>query len=182
MSEPVFLRHTRGLGLGEIASLTGADRPPASARMIFNIAPLDRAGPDDITFFEHNRFAGAAAVTHAGACLTSAALAPGLPRHVVALVVKDPYRAFVAVARALYPHAQRPSSLYPADDLAGAQVHPTARLENGVAVEPGVVIGATAEIGSGTVIGANAVIGPEVRIGRDCSIGAGTTISNALIG
>ena len=61
-------------------------------------------------------------------------------------------------------------------------MHPTARLENGVTVEPGAVIGATAEIGSGTVIGANAVIGPEVRIGRDCSIGAGTTISNALIG
>ena len=87
--------------------------------------------------------------------------------------MKEPYRAFVAVARALFPHALRPSSLYPAGEFAGAHVHPTARLENGVTVEPGAVIGPRAEIGAGTVIGANAVIGPEVRIGRDCSIGAG---------
>jgi UDP-3-O-[3-hydroxymyristoyl] glucosamine N-acyltransferase len=182
MSEPIFLRRTRGLSLGEIASLTGADRPSASTRMIFDIAPLDRAGPRDVSFFEHNRFADVAAATQAAACLTTAALAPGLPRHVLALVVKDPYRAFVAVSRALFPHAQRPSSLYPANEVAGAHVHPTARLENGVTVEPGVVIGARAEVGAGSVIGANAVIEPEVRIGRDCSIGAGVTISNALIG
>jgi UDP-3-O-[3-hydroxymyristoyl] glucosamine N-acyltransferase len=82
----------------------------------------------------------------------------------------------------LYPHAQRLSSPSPADELAGAQVHPTARLENGATLEPGAVVGARAEIGTGSVIGANAVIEPEVRIGRDCSIGAGVTISNALLG
>jgi UDP-3-O-[3-hydroxymyristoyl] glucosamine N-acyltransferase len=182
MSEPIFLRRSRGLSLGEIANLVGADCPTASARMIFNVAPLDRAGPGDISFFGHNRFADVAAATHAAACLTTTALASRLPEHLPALVVKDPYRAFVAVSRALFPHAQRPSSLYPAGEVAGAHVHPSARLENGVTVEPGAVIGAGAEIGGGSVIGANAVIEPEVRIGRDCSIGAGVTISNALIG
>ncbi len=182
MNEPLFLKHTRGLSLGEVASLTGADPPAAPARMVFDVAPLDRAGLGDISFFEHKRFAEAAARSHAMACLTTAALAAGLPRHVLALVVKDPYRAFVLVARALFPHAQRPSSLYPVDELAGAHVHPTARLESGVTVEPGVVIGARAEIGAASVIGANAVIEPEVRIGRECSIGAGVTISNTLIG
>ena len=34
--------------------------------------------------------------------------------------------------------------------MAGAHVHPTARLENGVTVEPGAVIGPRAEIGGGT--------------------------------
>ena len=105
-----------------------------------------------------------------------------MPARVVALVTEEPYRAFVTVARELFPHALRPSSLYPADDKAVAHVHPTARLESGVTLEPGAVIGPSAEIGGGTVIGANAVIGAEVRIGRDCAIGAGATISNALIG
>ena len=183
MSEPVFQRHTRGLTLAEIAALTGADLPAAAAaRSISNIAPLDRAAPCDLSFLDNARFADAAALTHAGACLTTAALAPGLPARVVALVVPEPFRAFVVVARELFPHALRPSSLYQADDTAGAHVHPTARLENGVTLEPGAVIGPGAEIGAGTVIGANSVIGPEVRIGRDCAIGAGTAISNALIG
>jgi UDP-3-O-[3-hydroxymyristoyl] glucosamine N-acyltransferase len=184
MSEPVFLRHARGLKLDEIATLTGATPPaaPAHARRIVNVAPLDRAAPSDLSFFDNNRYAAAAGSTHAGACLTTAALAKKLPADVAVLVVREPYRAFVSVARELFPHALRPSSLYPAGEVAGAHVHPTARLESGVTVEPGAVIGPLAEIGAGAVIAANAVIGPEVRIGRDCSIGAGATISNALIG
>jgi len=183
MSEPVFQRHARGLTVAEIAALTGAALPAgALVRAISNIAPLERAGPADLCVFDNARHADAAAHCYAGACLTSAALAPDLPPRVVALVVVEPYRAFVTVARELFPHARRPFSLYPADDKATAHVHPTARLESGVTLEPGVVIGPNAEIGTGTVIGANAVIGGEVCLGRDCAIGAGATISNALIG
>jgi UDP-3-O-[3-hydroxymyristoyl] glucosamine N-acyltransferase len=184
MSEPVFLRYARGLTLDEIAALTGAASPAlaARARRITNVAALDRAGPRDLSFFDNKSYAAAAAASHAGACLTTAALAKGLPTRVAALVVREPYRAFVAVARELFPHALRPSSLYEAGEVAGAHVHPNARLEDGVTVEPGAVIGPHAEIGSGSIISATAVIGPEVRIGRDCSIGSGTTVSNALVG
>jgi UDP-3-O-[3-hydroxymyristoyl] glucosamine N-acyltransferase len=61
-------------------------------------------------------------------------------------------------------------------------VHPDARLEAGVDVDPGAVIGAGAEIGSVTIISANAVVGPDVRIGRDCAIGPGATVVHALLG
>lgn len=61
-------------------------------------------------------------------------------------------------------------------------MHPSARLESGVTIDPGVVIGPRAEIGTGTVINAGAVIGPKVRIGRDCAIGANASITNSLIG
>ncbi len=61
-------------------------------------------------------------------------------------------------------------------------MHPTARLEAGVTIDPLAVIGPRAEIGAGTLIGAGAVIGPDVRIGRDCAIGADASILCALIG
>jgi len=184
MSEPVFLRYTRGLTLEEVAGLTGAELPPAAARTLrlVNVAALDRAGPSDLAFFDKKNLAAAATATHAGACLTTAVLAKELPPRVAPLIVREPYRAFVTAARALFPHALRPSSPYEAQDRAGAHVHATARLEDGVTVEPAAVIGPRAEIGSGTVIAATAVIGSEVRIGRDCSIGAGAFISNALLG
>lgn len=184
MNEPVFLRHARGLTLDEVATLAGAEQPAAAlrARRIVNVAALDRAGPADLSFYDNKRFAAAAAASHAGACLTTPALAKELPARVAALTLREPYRAFVEVARALFPHALRPSSLYEAGEVAGAHVHPSARLEHGVTVDPGAVIGPRAEIGSGSVIAANAVIGPEVRIGRDCAIGAGCVVSNALIG
>jgi UDP-3-O-[3-hydroxymyristoyl] glucosamine N-acyltransferase len=181
MNEPVFLRHSDGLTLAEIAALTGA-AVPKTARRLTGIAALDRASPSDLTFFEQRSFAAAARATYAGACLTTAALAPELPERVIALIVQEPYPAFVKAARAMYPQALRPSSWVPAGSFEGAHVDPAARIEADVTIEPGAVIGPGAEIGGGTVIGANAVIDADVRIGRDCAIGPGCTVSNALIG
>ena len=51
MTEPVFLKHTSGLTLDEIAKLCGAELVAAPhARRIVDIAPLDRAGPSDLTW------------------------------------------------------------------------------------------------------------------------------------
>jgi UDP-3-O-[3-hydroxymyristoyl] glucosamine N-acyltransferase len=184
MSESTFLRKSAGLTLKEIAALT--DATPVSAvrhsRRIVNIAPLDRASPCDLTFFDSRNFSSAAAATHAGACLTTAALAKELPARVAVLTVREPYRAFVTAARALFPHALRPSSLSNIGDFSQAHVDKSARTENNVIIEPGAVVGPRVQIGGGSVIGANTAIGADVRIGRDCSIGAGTTVTNALIG
>ena len=92
MSEPVFQRRTRGLTLAEIAALTGAAPPPAPllTRRITDVAPLDRASPSAITFFDNKTYAASAAASHAGACLTSEALAKHLPARMAALVVRDP--------------------------------------------------------------------------------------------
>jgi UDP-3-O-[3-hydroxymyristoyl] glucosamine N-acyltransferase len=184
MSEPVFLRESDGLTLDQIVALTGAKAPDGAigSRRVVNVAALDRAAPFDISFFDNKNFAKDAAASHAGLCLTRPELVALLPSRVTALTVREPFRAFVQVSRALFPQALRPVSLAPEGATAGAHIHETARLEAGVTVEPGAVIGGGTEIGSGTVIGANAVVGTGVRIGRDCSIGATTVISNALIG
>jgi UDP-3-O-[3-hydroxymyristoyl] glucosamine N-acyltransferase len=184
MSEPIFVKRGRGLTLAEVAGLVGAAAPaaPFCGRRIVDVAPLDAAGPSDLTFLDKATFAQAAATTRAGACLVTAALTSKLPEATAPLVVARPFDSFVAVARALFPQALQPSSLYEAVGVESAHVHPRARLESGVAVDPGAVIGPGAEIGSGTVIGPNAVIGAEVRIGRECAVGAGAVISHALIG
>lgn len=185
MTGPMFFKHGNGMTVAEIAALTGAVARAGAPldRRIANVAPPDRAGPADLIFFEKIKFASDLATTQAGACLTSERLSPQVPAHIAVLCCKEPYRAFVAVTRKLFPDSLRPSSLFEATGAAkGAHVHPDARLENGVTVDPGAVIGPRAEIGSGTVIAAGAIIGPDVRIGRDCSIGAGAALSNALVG
>jgi UDP-3-O-[3-hydroxymyristoyl] glucosamine N-acyltransferase len=190
MSAPFFFKRSGGLSLREVATLVGGE-PREGAdldRRISGIAPLDRAGPNDISFLDNPKYVQQAATTVAGACLTTQRFIDALPGRVSVLTVREPYRAFVEVARALFPDSLRPSSLFEASGAAagahhpGAHVHPSARLENGVTVDPGAVIGAGAEIGSGTVIGAGAAIGVKVRIGRDCAIGPNATIMHALIG
>jgi UDP-3-O-[3-hydroxymyristoyl] glucosamine N-acyltransferase len=185
MTEPKFFKARQGLTIEEIVALTGATLK-AGARadaLIRNVAPLDRAGPSDISFLDKGLFADAAAKTRAGACLVSARLLARVPEHLVTLQVRDPFRAYVTVSRALFPDALRPSSLFEAQGVSpGVSIHPTARLEEGVTVDPGAVIGPRAEIGAGSVIGPNAVIGPEVRIGRNCNIGPQCSLTHALLG
>jgi UDP-3-O-[3-hydroxymyristoyl] glucosamine N-acyltransferase len=189
MTAPVFFSPGPGLTLREIIALTGAElrdnegSAGALNRRITGIGALDRAGPKDLTFFDNADYADDLTLSAAGACMTSARFEQRIPPHLLALRVREPYRAFVQIARALFPEALRPSSLFDASGVTpGAFVHPTARLESGATIDPGAVVGAGAEIGTGTVISACAVIGPRVRIGRQCSIGANVTLTHAIIG
>jgi UDP-3-O-[3-hydroxymyristoyl] glucosamine N-acyltransferase len=171
--------------LREIAKLTGAQiRSGAQLDLLItNVAPLDRAGPCDLCFLDSAKYVDALMATSAGACLMTNRFAAQAPTGLNVLTAKEPFHAFVEVARNLFPEALRPGSLFELQGVAsGAIVHPLAQLENGVIVDPGAVIGPRAAIGAGTVIGATAVIGPDVQIGRHCSIGPGASVTHALVG
>jgi len=173
------------LTLAEIASLTGAvpRDGTALAHSIANVAPIDCAGPDDLTFIDNPKFAAALAATRAGAVLTTERFEALVPAGVNLLRTREPYRAFVLVAREFYRDRLRPTSPYEADGvMPGAHVHPSAKLGAGVTVDPGAVIGPRVEIGAGTSIGANTVIGADVRVGRDCAIGPGCTVIHSQLG
>jgi len=185
MSERIIFDPGTGMSAADIAVLTGA-KPRAGSdmdRKVTGVAALDIAGPNDLVFLEKARFGVDLATTAARVCLTTSELADLVPEPVTVLCIAQPYRAFVAVARAMFPGSLRPSSLFEADGHAdGAFVHPTARMEDGVTIDPGAVVGPGAQIGTGTVIGPGAVIGPNVRIGRACVIGPSATITHALLG
>ena len=185
MSQPTFFKTSPTVTLAELATLTGAYLvdPSRASTVIRGAAALDRAGPTQLAFCEHRKYLPSLQATHAGACLVNEKLAPSVPPHVVVLLVKEPYRAFVSALREFHKESLRPLSSYESPGIApSAAIHPTADLEDGVIVDPLAVIGPNVEIGSGTVIGANATIGANVRIGRDCRIGPGASVQFALIG
>ena len=182
---PALRRSDRKLTVAEIAGLTGAKlgQGAAAERRIGNIASLDLAGAADICFLDDPKFIDELAQTHAGACLILPKFTSAAPPRLALLLTEEPYRAFVTAARALFPDELRPSSLFGARGRAdGARVHPSARIEAGVTIDPLAVIGPRAEIGAGTLIAAGAAVGPDVCIGRHCAIGAGATVIDALIG
>jgi UDP-3-O-[3-hydroxymyristoyl] glucosamine N-acyltransferase len=181
---PAMLRAGRALAIAEIAELTGATVPSGApaGRRVCNIAALDAAGPEDISFLADANCLGELAATHAGACLLPARLAASVPAGVVALAVAEPYRAFVTVARALFPDALRSVSIFDGPGQAAAQIHSSARIEAGVTIDPLATVGPRAEIGAGSVIATGAVIGPDVCLGRQCAVGSGASILNTLIG
>ncbi len=185
MTEPIFFPANRILTIRIVAELAGCLVPENldPQTTIADVAPLETAGPDDLAYMDNPAYVEHLEKTRAGFCLVSRRYVGRVPATTYALVTNQPYHAFARAMTLLYPSAIRPSSNFEATGVSpGSFVHPTARLEQHVLVDPGAVIGPYAEIGSGSVIGSHAVIGAHVRIGRDCSIGPNTTILNAFIG
>ncbi|CCE05340.1 UDP-3-O-(3-hydroxymyristoyl)-glucosamine N-acyltransferase [Bradyrhizobium sp. STM 3843] len=185
MAEPSFFQQPAPMTLAAIAAATKATLVDSSRaeQVVRGLASLDEAGPKHLAFFDNLKYVDQLAATKAGACLVSPRFEARVPAHVAVLRIAQPFRAFVQLARELHQDALRPQSWFGCDGIAPqAIIDPTARLEDGVIVEPLAVIGAHVEIGTGTVVGAGAVIGPHVKIGRDCNVGARTVIQCALIG
>lgn len=185
MAQPTFFATPPASTLAEIAALAGLqlDDPATAGRVIRAVASLDEAGPMHLSFFDNLKYADQLAATKAGACIVSPRFVARVPTHVAVMRAAKPFHAFVTVARELNRDALRPQSWFGVEAIApSAIIDPTARLEDGVVVDPLSVIGQGVEIGTGTVIGAGVVIGPNVRIGRDCNVGARTAIQCALIG
>ncbi len=185
MTVTAFFAGSAPLSVAEIIAMTDAQPRDGTdtARVLTDIAPVELASADDLSFVADAKFASALASTKAGAVFTTERYAANAPAGVAVLRVRKPYDAFVKVARQLYPSSLKPGSLFGTVGIApGAIVHPAARLGAGVTVDPGAMIGPRAVIGAGTLIGANAVIGPHVAIGSDCAIGSNCTITHAQIG
>ena len=120
------------------------------------------------------------AATRASACLVAPAFAARVPEGTAALVMAQPYRGFALALQLFYPDAMFPKAAHGASGE--PPIHPSARLEEGVTVEPGAVVGREAQIGRGTTIAAGAVVGYRVTIGRGCYVGPGASVMHALVG
>lgn len=185
MTAPVFFPRAATPTLADVIAWTGAVAGEGTDRqaVVDRAAALDQAGPGALTFLDNPRYTADLERTRATACLVASRHAALVPPGTAGLVVSEPYRAIAVVLARMFPTAMRPAAVFGGGGLSsGAVIHPEARLEADVTVDPGAVIGPGAEIGSGTTVGANAVIGPGTRIGRSCSIGPQACVLNALVG
>lgn len=181
---------TRVFTIGEIAEIAeaevvGGDLTSAVAKQseIIGVSSLEMARPRELTFLGARRYQERLLTSRATACILTRQYLDLLPKHMIGLIVKDPYLAMTHVLAQLYSDAITPNALFEHSGVSpSAIVHSLARLEPGVTIDPGAVIGPRVQIGTGSVIGAHAVIGADVCIGRHCNIGAHVTLMSALIG
>lgn len=179
MADPRFFQNHGPFRLDRLAEIAEATLHPQSdpKNEFVDVAPLETAGPSDISFLENRKYAAAFADTKAGACIVAADCVDDAPQGVQLLISDYPYRSYGLVAQAFYPESAGSGHRSPA-----AIVDETAILAEDVDIEPGAVVGAGAKIGARTRIAANAVIGPNVEIGEDCWIGPCSSVRYALLG
>ncbi|HEX9646546.1 MAG TPA: UDP-3-O-(3-hydroxymyristoyl)glucosamine N-acyltransferase [Alphaproteobacteria bacterium] len=180
MADPRFYRSRGPFALGELAQSIGATLAPgADADLkLADVAALDEAGPEHLSFFDNRKYLQSLRQTRAGAVVLAESARGQAPSGAALLFSAQPYYAFALAARAFHPIvAVSRAGISPASHL-----DPSARLGEGCQVDAGAVIAAGASIGSRCRIRANAAIGEKVVIGDDCDIGAGASLSHCLIG
>jgi len=167
------------ISLARLADITGSELAGAAdpEAKFDDVAPLDAAGPGDVSFLDNAKYVARFQTSNAGACLVAPEHVDRAPAGMALLVTDRPYRSYAMVARAFYPEDHGVGGVHP-----GATVAPSASLGEGCTVEAGAVIGEGAEIGPRAHIGANATIGPGVAVGEGTTIGFNASLQCAVIG
>ena len=157
--------------------------PSAADRIVRTVAPIYRGVEGDVCYILSRKSREELDTCNATAIICNEEMASLVPPHVAILLSKNPHLAFARAGAILHPSALKPAGNVPGEGISPlAIVHPEARLEDGVSVEPYAVIGERASIGAGTRIGMGAIIGAHVKIGRDCTIGAQASILCCYVG
>lgn len=179
MPDPRFFLRAGPFTLAELATIAGAELAGAAdpEKTLNDVAPLDAAGPDHLSFLDNKKYADVFARSGAGACLVHPDLARRAPAGMALLITRKPYKGYALCAQAFYPASSPSGGLSPA-----AHIHPTAVIGEGAAIAPGAVVEEGAEIGAYCRIGPNAVVGCSVRIGDRSVVGANASLSHCLIG
>ena len=179
MADPRFFRRAGPFRLRELAEVARAELAAGAdpEAEFADVAPLENAGRDHVSFLDNRRYLASFEKSSAGACVVAPEVVGRAPEGMALLVTSKPYRGYAMIARAFYPEAATPVALH-----ASAIIDETAKIGPGSAIGPGVVIGARVEIGPACRIGPNVVIEDGVVVGEGTSIGANAYLSHCLIG
>lgn len=181
MADPRFFLNAGPYALGDIAQRVGVDLGDGAdaSQMIQDIAPLDSAGPTDLSFLDNPKYIAAFEASSAGACIIHERHVERAPDHVALLIAKDPYRSYALASQLFYPQEIRGTSVFDASASIhpGAFIHPGARVGQEVTIEPGACLADGVEIGDGTTISTGVSVGRGCTVGRNCFIAPNVTLS-----
>jgi UDP-3-O-[3-hydroxymyristoyl] glucosamine N-acyltransferase len=155
--------------LSEIASRFGGELLDDDGVRISGVAPVERAGPQDIAFVSQEKYLRDMASSQAGALILPPAgrNISGRPR----IITANPYLYFARVSALLNPAPAPVPGIH-----AAAVVHPGATVASTATIEAGAVVSAGACVGERSVIGPNSVLGEHATVGDDCLLHANVTV------
>jgi UDP-3-O-[3-hydroxymyristoyl] glucosamine N-acyltransferase len=155
--------------LSELAQLVGGKVLGNDRVEIERVAPIEEAGPGDITFLAHPRYRRYLATSKASAVIVGNEIAvdAAADSEKSFLQVSEPYLAFAKILRLFQILPTYSGQISPR-----AGVEAQALLEDGVTVFPYVYVSAGAKVRRGTVLFPGVFLGEGVEVGEDCVLHA----------
>jgi len=171
--------------LREIAEALGCQLEGDGELEITGLAPIEQAGPSELTFLANPKYSPKVKSTRAGAILVAEAVR-GLP--IASLVSSNPYLDFARALELFYQPPRPTPGISPLASLA-----PTAEIGEGASIGAFAVVGERVKIGRNTVLHPHAVIYEGATIGDDfyahshavvrefCRIGNRVVLGNGVV-
>jgi UDP-3-O-[3-hydroxymyristoyl] glucosamine N-acyltransferase len=129
---------------------------------VSGVAPLERAGPGDLSFLANPRYEESAQRSGAAALIVGESFRGNGAN---LLRVSNPYLAYARAVELLLPEVSSPPGVH-----ASAQIDPEARVPPSASIGPFVVLESGVEVGERVTIGASCVIESGVTIGEGSRI------------
>ena len=140
---------------------------------IERLAPLEAAGPQDLSFLSNPRYQQQLAASRAACVIVAPSMLEVALARGACIVVDDPYLYFARATqlwKQLHGHARAPGVHPSAVVDAAAVVHPSA------SIGPLCVIERGAHVGAGTVLMSRVTVGEDCHVGERCIVHAGAVI------
>lgn len=168
--------HREMTSLAVLADLVGGCVSGDPSTSVSGVAPLDLAGPDQISFLANPKYKDKMSDCRAAAIIVHPSLQGSVAKPL--LLAENPYLAFAKILTffEVPPYVGR--GVDP-----GAYVHTDAVLGENVTIAPGAVVSAGAKIGSGSRLNPGVVLGEGAVVGEDCILHANVTVrENCVLG
>lgn len=150
--------------LGQIVGALGGTLELAdSDTEISRIAPLDSAGPGDLSFLSNPRYQQQLAASKAACVIVAPAMRDAAMQRGACIVAPDPY-VYFARATQLWKQLHAPALL--------RGVHPSAVVDPQAQIDPTAYVGPLCVVERGARIGAHTVLKSRVTVGENCVVGA----------
>ena len=161
--------------LGHIVDALGGSLEGGATRdvVISRIAPLEVAGPGDLSFLSNPRYQQQLAASRAACVIVAPAMRDAALARGACIVSDNPYVYF---ARATQLWRQRNAPAQRAGVHASAVVDPTAQVHPTATIGPLCVVERGAQVGAGTILKSRVTVGEDCTIGARCIVHAGVVI------
>ena len=165
------------MDLASIVQVLGGELHGHAGHVIAGLAPLESAGPQDLSFLSNPKYQQQLAASKAACVIVSPAMQAAAVARGACIVTPNPYLYFAKVTQLWRRQREKLRTAAPTPSIhPSAVVAPDAVVDSTACIGPLCVVEAGARIGAGTVLRSRVTVGVDCVVGERCLLHPGVVI------
>lgn len=160
------------LRLADLIAALGGELHGDPQTVVEGLAPLESAGPNELSFLSNPRYGAQLSGTRAGCVIVSPQMAEAARSRGACIVTDQPYLYFARVTKLWRLRTGAPRRV---------GIHPSAVVDPGADVHPSAWIGPLCVIEQGASVGADSILHSRISVGERCHIGSRAVVHSGVV-